>query len=51
MVDQFTGLLWGNLMVGLLLRVTDPPNSREIARRARNATAAFLKLYPHPNKT
>ena len=50
MVDQFAGLLWGNLMVGLLLRVTEPPNAREIVRRARNATAAFLKLYPHADK-
>jgi AcrR family transcriptional regulator len=49
MAEQFAGLLWGNLMVGLLLRVADRPNPREFARRARNATAAFLRLYPQPN--
>jgi AcrR family transcriptional regulator len=50
MAEQFSGLLWGNLMTRLLLRVTDRPNPREIARRARNATAAFLQLYPQPDK-
>jgi hypothetical protein len=39
-------LLWGNLKVSLLLRVGERPSPREIARRARDATAAFLKLYP-----
>jgi hypothetical protein len=32
-----------------LLRVADRPNPREFARRARNATAAFLRLYPQPS--
>jgi len=49
MAEHFAGLLWGNLMVGLLLRVADRPNPREFARRARNATAAFLRLCPQPN--
>jgi AcrR family transcriptional regulator len=49
MAEHFAGLLWGNLMVGLLLRVVDRPSPREFARRARNATAAFLRLYPPPN--
>jgi AcrR family transcriptional regulator len=49
MAEHFAGLLWGNLMVGLLLRVADRPNPREFARRARNATAAFLRLYPQPD--
>jgi AcrR family transcriptional regulator len=49
MAEQFAGLLWGNLMVSLLLRVTDRPNPREFARRARDATVAFLQLYPQPN--
>jgi AcrR family transcriptional regulator len=51
MAEQFAGLLWGNLIVSLLLRVADPPNPSEIKRRARNATTAFLQLYPplpHP---
>jgi len=50
MVEQFTGLLWGNLMVGLLLRVTDRPNPRRIAQHAREATAAFLQIYPQPDE-
>ena len=50
MAEQFTALLWGNLMVGLLLRVADAPNPNEIKRRARNATTAFLRLYPPPTK-
>jgi AcrR family transcriptional regulator len=44
MAEQFTGLLLGNLMVGLLLSVADRPSPREITRRARDATAAFLRL-------
>jgi len=45
---QFGGLLWGNLMVSLLLGVAERPNSREVAARARDATAAFLQLHPRP---
>ncbi len=50
MAEHFAGLLWGNLKVSLLLRVAERPSQREIARRARGATAAFLKLYPQPDK-
>jgi AcrR family transcriptional regulator len=46
MAEHFSGLLWGNLMTGLLLRVAERPSEREIARRARAATAALLQLYP-----
>ena len=46
MAEQFAGLLWGNLMVSLMLGVADRPTPRDIARRARDATTAFLKLYP-----
>lgn len=42
---QFAGLLWGDLMVSLLLGVAERPNPREIARRARDAAAAFLQLH------
>jgi AcrR family transcriptional regulator len=48
MTEQFLGLLWGDLMTGLLLGVTDRPNAGEIARRAGDATAALLLLYPEP---
>jgi AcrR family transcriptional regulator len=49
LAKQFAGLLWGDLMVSLLLRVAERPNPREIARRARDAAAAFLQLHPPPN--
>jgi AcrR family transcriptional regulator len=48
LAEQFGGLLWGYLMVSLLLGVAERPNSREVAARARDATAAFLKLHPLP---
>ena len=46
MVEQFAGLLWGDLMTSLLLRVGDPPTPEEITRRAERAAAAFLLLHP-----
>jgi hypothetical protein len=48
MTEQFAGLLWGDLMIRLLLQVAERPKPREIAQRARDATAAFLQLYPEP---
>jgi AcrR family transcriptional regulator len=44
--EKFMGLLWGDLMTGLLLQVTDRPGAGEIARRASEATSALLHLYP-----
>jgi hypothetical protein len=49
LAEQFAGLLWRDLMVSLLLGVAERPNPREIAGRARDATAAFLQLHPLPN--
>jgi AcrR family transcriptional regulator len=49
LAEQFSGLLWGNLMVSLLLGVAERPNSREVATRARDATAAFLQLHSLPD--
>jgi AcrR family transcriptional regulator len=49
LAKQFAGLLWGDLMVSLLLGVTERPTPREIARRARSAAAAFLRLHQNPN--
>jgi AcrR family transcriptional regulator len=46
MAEQFAGLLWGDLMIGLLLRTAGTPTPREIIRRARSAAAAFLQLHP-----
>ena len=48
LAEQFTGLLWRDLMVSLLLGVSQRPNAREIAERARDATSAFLQLHPLP---
>jgi len=48
LAEQFGGMLWGNLMISLLLGVAERPNSREVAARARDATAAFLQLHPLP---
>jgi AcrR family transcriptional regulator len=50
MAERFTGLLWGNLLLSLLLRVADQPDPGEIARRASDATAAFLRLYPQSDE-
>jgi AcrR family transcriptional regulator len=48
MTEKFLGLLWGDLMTGLLLQVADRPGPGEIARRASEATAALLHLFPKP---
>ncbi len=49
LAEQFAGLLWRDLMVSLLLGVTERPNRREIAGRARAAAGDFLQLHPLPN--
>jgi AcrR family transcriptional regulator len=46
MAEQFSGLLWTDLLVSLLLRVVERPSEADIARRARAAATNFLKLYP-----
>jgi len=48
LAKQFAGLLWRDLQVSLLLGVAERPTPREIAQRARDATAAFLQLHPLP---
>ena len=50
MADHFSGLLWGNLMTGLLLRTAERPTPREIARRATEAAAGVLQLYARPGR-
>lgn len=45
LVEGFGGLLVGNLMTDLLLGVAKRPNTREIARRAHAAAAAFVQLH------
>lgn len=49
LAEQFSGLLWGSLMISLLLGVAERPSPREIASRARNAAAAFLQLHAPPD--
>jgi AcrR family transcriptional regulator len=51
LAEQFGGLLWGNLLISLLLGVAERPSSREIAMRARDATAALLQLHPGSSST
>jgi len=46
MASHFFGLLWGNLMLGLLLATSARPGSSEIARRAEAASETFLRAYP-----
>jgi AcrR family transcriptional regulator len=46
LAEQFGGLLLGDWLVSLLLRVAVRPSSHDIAARARDATAAFLHLHP-----
>jgi AcrR family transcriptional regulator len=45
LAEQFAGLLWRDLLVGLLLGVSERPGPREIAARAREATTAFLRIH------
>ncbi len=46
MATCFFALLWADLLVRLLLQVTNPPTSKEIERRARGATELLLQLFP-----
>jgi AcrR family transcriptional regulator len=48
LAGQFFGLLWGNLMLGLLLGIAERPNARELERRAEAAAEAFLRAAPEP---
>jgi len=43
--EQFSGLLWGSLMISLLLGVAKRPDAQEIEARAQDAAAAFLRLH------
>ena len=45
MASEFLSLLLGDLLLRLILRVTDPPTSDEIKRRTRVATEALLLLH------
>jgi AcrR family transcriptional regulator len=43
--EQFIALLYGNIMVGLLLRVAAAPTPAEVRKRAHWAAQAILKLH------
>jgi len=44
--SEFFSLLVGDLLLRLVLRVTEPPSAREIDRRVRAAVDALLRLHP-----
>ncbi len=46
LADQFTGLLWGSLLTGLLLGVDARPDTRAMGERAEAAATAFMTLHP-----
>jgi AcrR family transcriptional regulator len=48
LAEQFSGLLWRDLMVSLLLGVAERPSPRAIEARARDAAEAFLRVHPMP---
>jgi AcrR family transcriptional regulator len=48
MAARFFALIWGDLLVRLLLRVTTAPKPAEIEQRVRAATEILLALYPEP---
>jgi AcrR family transcriptional regulator len=48
---QFFALLMSDIAVRLMLGTMDPPDAREIERRAEAATDAVLQLYASPTRT
>jgi AcrR family transcriptional regulator len=48
MTGQFMALLWGDVTMGLLLRLAERPSVQDARRRARDAANAFLRLHPAP---
>jgi AcrR family transcriptional regulator len=45
MAELFFGALWGDLLLRLLLRVTEAPSAKEAERRARAAAELFLSVH------
>ena len=45
MTEHFFALLWGDLLFSQLLGAAPPPTRAEIDRKAKEATATFLKLF------
>jgi AcrR family transcriptional regulator len=51
MAEQFCALLWGDLFTSLLLGLADAPSPSQVKRRARSATADFLRLHSFSDKS
>ena len=45
MVQRFSALLWGDLMMGLLICIMERPSEQALERRARHAAGDFMRLY------
>ena len=48
MAAHFFALIWGDLLVRLLLHVTNVPKPAEMEQRVRTATDILMRLYPEP---
>jgi AcrR family transcriptional regulator len=48
MAGRYLALLWGDLMMGLLLRLRAAPDATEIGQRAKAAADDLLRLFPAP---
>ena len=48
MATQYLGLLWENLMVGLLLGVAATPEPTEAERTSNQSDGGFMQLHPDP---
>lgn len=48
LADQFWGLLWGDLQVGLLLGVVTRPSDEKLAARGESAAELFLRMHRAP---
>ena len=46
--SRYLGLLMGDLVVSVLLRIREAPGPQEAERRARDAATDLLRLYPEP---
>ena len=47
--SRYFGLLMGDLVVSVLLRIREAPGLQEAERRARDAATNLLRLYPEPS--
>ena len=43
--ERFVALLWGDLYIGLLLRIAKRPGASELRRRAGDAAVTLMRLY------